>query len=109
MSMLSIIASMRNEYKFDLIINKRLISKVIIDQHYGEKHSDIINDELILDLLKKIDNSFYPSIVKDDDFEYFKAEPVVLDDDPYRLIFLLYLKEDILGVINCFRVPRSKV
>ena len=97
----------RYEYECHLIINNRVINKVIIDQHYKEKHSETINDELILELLKEINGEFFPPISKDDDFQYFKAEPIFLDFNPYRLIFLIYIHENSLGVINCFRVQRS--
>jgi len=97
----------RTEYASHLIINKSAISKVIIDQHYKENHSETINDDLILKLLQEINGEFFPTISKDDEFQYFKAEPIILDDEPYRLIFLLYIHEDTLGVINCFRVQRS--
>lgn len=53
-------------------------------------------------------NNVYPTIAEDEEFQYFKAEPLVLETEPYRLVFLLYMNEDTLGVINCFRVPRSK-
>lgn len=96
----------RLEYDCKLFINNRKITKVIIDQHYKEKHSEKVDDELILELLRGINDEFFPPISKDEDFEYFKAEPVYLEDEPYRLIFLLYVQEDTLGVINCFRVPR---
>lgn len=96
----------RSEYKCKLLINNREINKVIIDQHYKEKHSEKINDELILKLLIEMSDEFFPAIAEDDEYQYFKAEPVILNNEPYRLIFLLYIQEDTLGVINCFRVAR---
>lgn len=98
----------RTRHKITLVINERSISTVIIDQHYRENHSETMNDELILKILAEISGQFFPTISKDNDFEYFKAEPIILDEKPYRLIFLLFIHKDTLGVINCFRVQRSK-
>lgn len=73
-----------------------------------ENHSESISDDLILNVVKTIDGRFFEVAEELGDFQYFKTEPVYFDDKPYRLIFLLYLYEDSLGVINCFRVPRRK-
>jgi len=88
---------MRNEYKINLKINNRKISKVVIDQHY---------DELILKVIKTLDGQYFFPITQDVEYQYFRVEPVWHDTKPYRLIFLLYVHESTLGIINCFRVKR---
>jgi hypothetical protein len=42
----------RREYNISITVNEVLISKVIIDPHYEEKHAESINDEIILELVK---------------------------------------------------------
>ena len=97
---------MRNEYKINLKINNRKISKVVIDQHYLKKHSEHMNDELILKVIKTLDGQYFFPITQDVEYQYFRVEPVWHDTKPYRLIFLLYVHESTLGIINCFRVKR---
>ncbi len=98
----------RTEYPLNLNINKKRITKIIIDQHYKEKHDDHMSDKIILDVLREIDGSVFDIIAEDEEYQYFKVEPVYVLNTPYRLIFLLFIREDSLGVINCFRVPRRK-
>lgn len=38
------------------------------------------------------------------DFEYFRVEPLEINAKPHRLIFLLCIGDDFLGVVNAFRV-----
>jgi hypothetical protein len=99
---------MRNTYYLRLNINKRKFNKVIIDQHYREKHSETICDELILQVVRSLNNGLFNSEVNDEEYEYFKVEPVFYKRSPYRIIFLLFIHEATLGVINCFRVKRNR-
>lgn len=97
----------RKEYSLQLTINLHQIKRVIIDQHYKIKHPDV-TDEIILDLIRTIDGQDYSIEDERGDFQYFTAEPVYKDDSPYRLVMVLCIFEDYLGVINAFRVDRSK-
>lgn len=93
----------RNEYSKSLVINGKSFSTVIIDQHYKIAHPKI-TDEIILNLLQIIDGAkLEPDAIRGD-FKYFKIDPLYLLEKPYRLIFLLCLGDDYLGVINAFRV-----
>ncbi len=93
----------RNEYQKSLIINKKSISTVIIDQHYKISHPEI-SDELILNLIQTINGArLEPETIRDG-FEYYKVDPLYFLEKPYRLIFLLCIGDDYLGVINAFRV-----
>ena len=95
--------AMRNEYQKSLIFNNRMINTIIIDQHYKISHPEI-TDELILSLIDVINGErLDPESVKGE-FEYYKVDPLYYLDKPYRLIFLLCLSDDYLGVINAFRV-----
>ena len=97
----------RNEYPLELTINDKLIHRLIIDQHYKEKHHGSVNDSLILDLVKTIDGETFEIERENGIFQYFTAEPVFKDDKPYRLVLLLCVCDDYLGVINAFRVDRK--
>ncbi len=99
----------RTEYRLQLTLNDRVLTRVIIDQYYKEKHADSVNDEIILDLVKTLDQKTIPIESERDGFQYFKAEPVVSDKKPFRLILVICIFDDYLGVINAFRVQRKKL
>ena len=64
---------MRREYDISLVVNKRNISKVIIDPHYEDNHSESIDDQIILELIKRLDGgSFEPEDIKTP-YSYFVA------------------------------------
>lgn len=96
----------RAEYKKKLTINGRLLNRVVIDPHYKVNHPEI-NDELILNLVGEINGGNFVIESEKDGFQYFAVEPVSYDEKPYRLVLLLCLFDDYLGVVNAFRV-RSK-
>ena len=77
---------------------------MIIDQHYKTSHSASISDELILKLVKQIDGQTFPVEAVRGNFQYFTVEPVVLEKKPYRLVLVLCICEDYLGVVNAFRI-----
>lgn len=45
----------RRSYQVNLIVNGRQINEVIIDPHYELKHSESVNDKIILALVQKLD------------------------------------------------------
>lgn len=45
----------RREYAINITVNEVLITKVIIDPHYEEKHRESVNDEIIVNLVKTLD------------------------------------------------------
>jgi hypothetical protein len=77
--------------------------RVIIDPHYEARHADSINDEVILNLVKMLDGKTFTPEVERDGFQYFKTDPLLLDDVNYRLIWLLENDEIYIGVVNAFR------
>lgn len=92
----------RREYDLSLFVNERMVVKIIIDDHYEEKHSESINDELILALVKKLDNGiFEPEDVRGD-YEYYVTDEIYLGK-MYRLIWLLEDKKLYIGIINAYR------
>ena len=98
------IVSERPEYPLQITINGRTLSRVVIDQHYRLKHSESINDKIILDLVKTLDGRKFPLEKQDGDFEYFTVEPVFSLEKPYRVVLLLCLSDNFLGVVNAYRV-----
>jgi len=97
----------RSEYPLEININGRQLSRVVIDHHYRIKHPDI-SDDLILVLVQQLNKGNFPIEEEKEGYQYFTVEPVVHDKRPYRLVLLLYLHDDFLGVINAFRVGRKK-
>ncbi|MCK5882668.1 MAG: hypothetical protein KAG61_03185 [Bacteriovoracaceae bacterium] len=93
---------MRREYKVKLTVNKKSISKVIIDDHYEENHSESIDDDIILKLVKDLDNRLFEPIDNKTPFKYFLTDSL-LNDKPYRLIWLLEEDNIYIGVINAYR------
>ena len=65
----------RTEYTLEITINNRKLSRVIIDQHYQINHPEM-NDDLILELVKTVNNRIFPIDDEKDGFEYFAIEPV---------------------------------
>lgn len=94
----------RHEYLMKLTFNGKEICRVLIDQHYQENHAESMDDELILELIRTLDGETFPVEEDDDGFQYFKVEPVLHQSKPYRVILVMCLLDDFLGVINAFRV-----
>ena len=95
----------RPEYSIKLRVNGRVLSRVVIDQHYRKKHDDL-DDKLILDLVAQLDQGNFPIESRLEEFEYFRVEPVHWDKKVYRLVLVLCIHADYLGVVNAFRVRR---
>lgn len=96
----------RITYDLRIIVNGRVLNRVTIDQHYKHKHSDSINDLLILRLVKQLDGKDIQLEAKTESYEYFTVEPIFLSDKPYRLVFTICMYDNFLGVINAFRINR---
>jgi hypothetical protein len=94
----------RPEYTLCVTVNDRTVNRVVIDQHYRENHAESVNDELILQLVRELDGKTFPVELVRGEFECFTAEPVQYADKPYRLVLVLCVSDDYLGVINAFRV-----
>ena len=90
-----------------ITVNSVEVTEVVIDPHYEEKHSASVNDQLILDLIKKLDGRQEAPQAQEDSYSYF-ATLIELNGKNYRLIWLQ--KEDTIyvGVINAYRDKRKK-
>ena len=96
----------RISYALTVTLNGRVFNRVVIDQHYKNKHAETINDLLILKLVKMIDGESYEAESQIDGFQYFTIEPLIFSAKPYRLVITICIGEDFLGVVNAFRVNR---
>ena len=92
----------RREYDINLYINKLIISKVIIDTHYEEKHSESVDDEIILSLVRKLNNDTFEPVDIKEKYQYFVTEKR-LNDKNYRLVWLLEDGEVYIGIVNAYR------
>lgn len=64
------------EYNISIMINEILISKVIIDPHYEEKHVESINDEIILELAKTLDGKYFDPDDEKTPYAYFVTDKI---------------------------------
>ncbi len=83
------------------------IVQVVIDMHYQEKHSDHMNDRLILKLVKELDGRRELPEARTDNYSYF-ATLIELDEKQYRLIWLLEDDAIFIGVVNAYRDKRRR-
>lgn len=96
----------QHEYSIEpIIVNGIKISQVIIDDHYKAKHSDHINDSLILKLVAELDGRKEAPDDVVDKFSYF-ATLVELHEKQYRLVWLLEKNAIYIGVVNAYRDKR---
>lgn len=95
-------------YNIRIVVNGRILNRVIIDQHYKNKHSGTINDLLILELAKQLDGRNIQLEGENEMYQYFSVEPMFLFDKPYRLVVTICVFDDFLGVINAFRIKRRR-
>jgi len=92
----------RRSYSLNLIVNGRFITEVIIDPHYEEKHSEI-TDQLILELVKKLDGRDFRPVECQGDWEFFMVDHLRHEGKLYRLVWCLQEHSLFIGVINAFR------
>lgn len=93
-----------------LVVNSRVINEIVIDPHYEAKHSKVVNDEIILHVIRThLDGGTFPvDDVGEQGHMYFTTEPVYYEGKPYRLVWLLPPEGDSMGVVNCFRRSDGK-
>jgi hypothetical protein len=96
----------RKEYKINsILVNGKIISKVIIDDHY-KKHSDI-SSGLILQLVDLLNGVEQVPEDTNGVYEYF-SNLISLNEKQYKLVWLLEDSELYIGVITTYRDSRRK-
>jgi len=93
----------RRRYPVQLVVNDRQITEVVIDPHYEAKHTESVNDEIVLALVQKLDGGIFDPDDVDDEYQYYKTEPIEYASKNYRLIWLLKNDTMYIEVINAFR------
>ena len=93
----------RRNYPISITINQIAIRTVIIDDHYEEKHSSTINDELILKLVQTLDQKLFEPVDVKPPYSYFVTEQMEYNHHHYKLIWLLEEDEIYIGVVNAYR------
>lgn len=93
----------RREYDIDIVVNRRRITKVIIDPHYEKKHGASITDEIILKLVKTLDGEIIEPDTEDPPYSYFSQDRIELGGKFYKLVWLLEDNELYVGVVNAYR------
>jgi len=91
-------------HEFQVTVNGISFNRVRIDTHYEEKHKAVINDEIILELVKLLDHGYFMHVdIDEDGFKYFVNDDWYLNGKPYRLVWGIPQDEVYLGVRNAFR------
>ena len=87
--------------------NKKNIEQVTITGHYQFKHGEIINNELILKLLEKLNGWKLEPIKYHNNRQIFKWE-ITLQEKRYRLIFWFKDNETSrLWIRNCYQIDNK--
>ena len=93
----------RREYSIKMRVNNRSITKVIIDPHYEIKHSKYLNDKIIIELVRLLDQGIFPVQDRDETFEYFVTDNLVFEGKRYKLVWLLEDNKLYIGVVAAHR------
>ena len=98
----------RRTYKIDPItVNDEIYTEVVIDPHYEIKHSDEVNDEVIVSLVLLLNGTEQLPEDTKDEFSYY-ATIVKYQQKSYRLVWLLEDHKIYIGVVNAFRDSRGE-
>lgn len=93
----------RQEYDIKITVNGRRINKVIIDSHYEEKHSDSVDDQIVLGLVRQLDGQFFEPDGSDATYTYFVIDKMLFDKNLYKLVWLLEENKLYIGIVNAYR------
>ncbi len=93
----------RKSYLVSLVVNNLHIERVVIDQHYKIKHAASMTDQIILELVCLLNQKRILQESEFNQFKYFTSDPLILKNKPYKLVWLLELNKNYIGVINAYR------
>ena len=95
-------------YKIQPItVNGVTIVQVVIDSHYEKKHSNYMNDSLILSLVKELDGRRELPEARAGQYSYF-ATLVEANNKQFRLVWLLEDHAIYIGIVNAYRDRRKE-
>jgi len=89
-----------------LVVNFKTVSLVVIDEHV-DKHSEHIDDLLILKIVDDLDNQNFLPVQEKDSFQYFTSK-IKTNGKWYKLVWLLEKDLCYIGIITVFRDRRIK-
>ena len=94
----------KTTYHCDLMINNRQFVWLKISQYYKSKLGrSTVNDEIIQELVKQLDNQVFDPKVKPPR-EYFSHEPLYIGYRAYNLMWYFTTNEPkTITIINCYR------
>ena len=99
---------MQQRYEINpIVVNGITITHVVIDMHYKAKHSDHMNDDLILRLVNELSGRREIPETRAGSYSYF-VTLIELDEKQYRLIWLLEDDAIYVGVVNAYRDKRRR-
>jgi hypothetical protein len=105
---LGIVADQQRTYRINPItVNGKKVVQVVIDSHYKKKHSESMNDLLILKLVSELDGRRELPESKKGPYSYF-ATLIEHRGKQYRLIWLLEDHAIYIGVVNAYRDKRRR-
>ncbi len=85
------------------MVNGIAIREVIIDPHYQEKHSESVNDDIILNLVRALHGKTFEPDGENPPYRYFVTDGIEYRKKCYRLIWLLENHQIYIGVVNAYR------
>lgn len=95
-------------YKIEpIVVNDLLINEGVIDGHYKEKHGSYMDDNKILEIVRRLDGRKQLPDTEVAGFSYF-ASLLEYQGKRYRLVWLLEKQTIYLGVINAYRDDRER-
>ena len=74
-----------------ITVNGREIEEIIISSHYEKNHSAYMKDEIILELVKMLDDKIFPVEDKkiNPNREFFMLDNIPYQNKTYRLVWCL--------------------
>lgn len=93
---------MYRKYDLDLVFNDTSFGEIWIDPHYETKHSGSINDLLILEILRSINDTQIEPNARITGFQFYELD-ALFKEKSYRLILVVPISLTYLGVRNAYR------
>ena len=93
----------RREYGISIVVNRKRITKLIIDPHFEKKHAASINDDIIIKLVKTLDGEVVEPDQETPPYQYFSRDKIELDGKFYKLVWLLEDDQIYIGIVNAYR------